>query len=202
MPLLHGDSSAVKSANIKEMIRSGHPRRQAIAAALHEARRTRAEGGRVHKYHVGPIHSPVAGRTDHLPVHVVAGSYVLPADIISGMGQGNTMAGFRVAKDIFGQKFYGGYTSGMPYMSEGLPYGVTSPHRKSGGRTADHQQWDDKNLVPVIVAGGEFVMHPIDVVHRGHGSLDDGHSVMDQYVKRYRAKMIKTLSKLPGPRRD
>ena len=202
MPLLHGDSQKTISHNISEMVHAHHPRNQAIAAALNEARRTRAEGGRVHKYHVGPIHSPVAGRTDHLPVHVVSGSYVLPADIISGMGEGNTMAGFKVAKDLFGQKFYGGYTSRTPYVSEGLPYGVTSPHRRSGGRADNHEHWDDRNLVPVVVAGGEFVMHPIDVVHRGHGSLDDGHAVMDQYVKRYRAHLIKTLGKLAGPRKD
>jgi len=33
------------------------------------------------KLHTGPIHSPVAGRTDHLPMHVPAGSYVIPADL-------------------------------------------------------------------------------------------------------------------------
>lgn len=56
------------------------------------------------KIHVGPIHSPVAGRTDHLPINVPSGSYVIPADIISAMGEGNTMAGFRVANKVFGMQ--------------------------------------------------------------------------------------------------
>ena len=54
------------------------------------------------KIHVGPIHSAVAGRTDHLPMHVPSGAYVIPADIVSALGEGNTMAGFEVLNDMFG----------------------------------------------------------------------------------------------------
>ena len=83
-----------------------------LEAALNIARENNARGGmpkmhikkpKMGKIHVGPIHSQVAGRTDHLNMHVKSGSYVIPADIISAMGEGNTMAGFRVAKNIFSQ---------------------------------------------------------------------------------------------------
>ncbi len=37
MPLKSGKSQAVISANIKEMIKAGHPKDQAIAAAEHKA---------------------------------------------------------------------------------------------------------------------------------------------------------------------
>ena len=40
MPLKKGSSRATISANIKEMIASGHPQKQAVAAALANARRT------------------------------------------------------------------------------------------------------------------------------------------------------------------
>ena len=103
--------------------------KQAAAAALRTAR---ASGGSV-KVHSGPIHSAVAGRTDHLPMNVASGSYVIPADIISAMGEGNSMAGFKIAKDIFSAP---DMTSGTPYGEEGLPYGATSP-RKAGGGAAD-----------------------------------------------------------------
>ena len=142
------------------------------------------------KIHVGPIHSPVAGRTDHLPMHVASGSYVIPADIISAMGEGNTMAGFRVAKNMFSQPFYG---SGTPYSESGLPYGATSPHKAEGGEV---------NTVPIVAAGGEYVIHPRDVVKIGRGSLEDGHKLLDQFVLKMRKKTVNVLKNLPGPKKN
>ena len=354
MPLKKGSSQKTISSNISEMIKSGHPRDQSIAAALRTAR---AHGGKVHK---GPIHSSVAGRTDHLPMHVASGSYVIPADIISAMGEGNSMAGFKIAKDIFSVK---NITKGMPYGAKGLPYGVSAPHKAEGGGmgtraaapvsrsapaptaaparspmvstgnlkadtaigrgdqgvinnqkaaamyaaqdnardgtpiSAHLQQWLPKKApsgramengmgapsaslfnpagggvsapatsseapyqntffnkmkpvigaivgtgmglgpvagytagkgfqkndqgetkfgnffnskasggatdgVPIVAAGGEYVIPPEDVVHIGGGDLDHGHKVLDAFVKKMRQKTIKTLQNLPGPKKD
>jgi 8-oxo-dGTP pyrophosphatase MutT (NUDIX family) len=115
------------------------PYEQAIATALNAARRNRESGGRTGsdglsgpKFHAGPIHSHVAGRTDHLPITVESGSYVLPADIVSAGGEGNTMAGFKVLRRTFGGHPYG--ASSKPYGQSTGPYG--SPvSRASGGRT-------------------------------------------------------------------
>lgn len=203
MPLKHGKSQETISGNIAELIRAHHPRAQAIAAALNTARQSEKRGGmpKAHrpkkfKLHVGPIHSPVAGRTDHLNMYVPRGAYVMPADITSGMGEGNTMAGFRVAKDIFTQPFYG---SGAPYGVSGLPYGRSGPHRAAGGEVHEDDYDDDDEGVPIVAAGGEYVIAPRDVVWRGKGSLDDGHKILDIFVKKYREKLIKTLKGLPGP---
>jgi hypothetical protein len=145
----------------------------------------------------GPIHSQVAGRTDHLPIHVASGSYVIPADIISSMGEGNTMAGFKAARKIFTRpmSFMGmPYDSGMePYGESGLPYGARSVGHAEGGATG---------AVPVVVAGGEYVVHPNDVVYIGRGNLERGHKILDSFVKKQRAKTINTLQKLPGPKKD
>ena len=43
MPLSHGKSKKVISENIREMVRSGHPKDQAIAASLNEARKSGAK---------------------------------------------------------------------------------------------------------------------------------------------------------------
>jgi hypothetical protein len=51
--------------------------------------------------HVGPLKSDVAGRTDHLPISVPAGAYVLPADIVSALGEGNTSAGLKIVDQMF-----------------------------------------------------------------------------------------------------
>jgi hypothetical protein len=138
--------------------------------------------------HTGPIHSSVAGRTDHLPMHVPSGSYVLPADVVSGApgAEGNTMAGFAHAKRVFGGMPRGG--GSQPYNHEGGPYGMAS-----GGAT---------NGVPIVAAGGEYVVHPDHVRDVGGGDLDLGHKVLDEFVKRVRADNIKTLRKLPGPKKD
>lgn len=146
----------------------------------------RAAGGRAPapktqrtpKPHVGPIHSPVAGRTDHLPMHVPSGSYVIPADIVSASGEGNTMAGFKIMNRIFGSR--GGAPKG---------YG-------EGGAVHDGE------LVPIIAAGGEYVIHPAAIVKIGGGDLEKGHKELDDFVKGLRAKTVKTLQKLPGPKKD
>jgi hypothetical protein len=323
MPLTPGSSRATISHNVSEMVEAGHPQKQAVAAALRTARAT---GGSV-KVHKGPIHSAVAGRTDHLPMNVASGSYVIPADIISAMGEGNSMAGFKVAKDIFSAP---DITKGAPYGATGLPYDASTP-RKAGGGAADSGraanpapqraaspaparpasvqaqsggggytgladmfngggpgrsgstfsggplsgalnslgvrpmgQGDQSgggggfmrnaapiigglvagplgvlagsayrkgytglgdmmdgggpaaagtpysgfaaggstSSVPIVAAGGEFVIPPEDVVHIGGGDLDHGHKILDAFVKKMRQKTIKTLQRLPGPKKD
>ena len=149
--------------------------------------------------HEGPIHSPVAGRTDHLPMHVKSGSYVIPADIIGAMGEGNTMAGFKVARRMFSsnpyfQKSMSPYGSSSPiYNSDEKPYGA----RAAGGGTPGN---DD--LVPIVAAGGEYVISPQDVTRLGEGDIDKGHKLLDSFVTKYRKKTIKVLQNLPGPKRD
>jgi len=201
MPLLKGKGQSTISHNIAEMVHAGHPKDQAIAAALNTARKSATGGLHVHKphaphlggkLHVGPIHSSVAGRTDHLPMHVPSGSYVIPAGIISAMGEGNTMAGFKHMKRIFGGTPYGGGSA--PYGQSGGPYGAEMPHRATGG-AAD-------GGVPIVAAGGEYVLSPEQVTEAGDGDMDRGHLVLDEWVKRMRKKTIKTLQKLPGPKKD
>ena len=130
------------------------------------------------KLHTGPIHSPVAGRTDHLPMHVPAGSYVIPADVVSGYGEGNTMAGFKRLNMTFGHK-------------GGAPKG-----KAEGGAAMAGEP------VPIVAAGGEYVIHPDVIVKIGGGNIERGHKELDDFVNSSRAKTVKTLQKLPGPVKD
>ena len=209
MPLKKGKSKATVSSNISELMHMGRPQKQAVAIALAKSRTGKEVGGsffgqpapgNTTKVHVGPIHSPVAGRTDHLPMHVPSGAYVIPADIISAMGEGNTMAGFRVAKSIFQPVVKpSSIFNPIPYMS-GFP-GASAylglPKRATGGPIGLPFE-----PVPIVAAGGEYVIHPDHVTAMGGGNIDAGHKMLDEFVKKYRAKTVKTLQKLPPPKVD
>lgn len=121
--------------------------------------------------HTGPIKSQVKGRTDHIPISVPSGAYVIPADVVSGMGQGNSDAGHVALAQRFN-----------------LTPGRTS-YARGGG-------------VKIMAAGGEHVIDPADVRKRGRGNLDKGHEFFDKFVVEERKKIVKTLRKLPGPKKS
>jgi len=81
-------------------------------SALNIARKIkRAKGGGVH---VGPIISHVAGRTDHHDMNVPNGAFVVPADVVSGLGEGNTLAGMKVIEHMFPHPSADGGSAGDP----------------------------------------------------------------------------------------
>jgi hypothetical protein len=55
--------------------------------------------------------------------------------------------------------------------------------------------------VPVVLAGGEYAIHPDDVRKIGHGNLKNGHKILDHFVVEVRKKTTKELQKLPGPKK-
>lgn len=130
------------------------------------------------------MHSPVAGRTDRLPIGVHPNSYVIPADVVSGLGQGNTISGGHLLDTMFGdmKPMKMGHT--MPKAPKGM--------MSKGGAT---------HHVPIMAAGGEYVVHPDIVAHIGEGSHSKGHRILDTLVKNVRGHTIKTLSKLPQPKK-
>jgi len=101
------------------------------------------------------------------------------------------MAGFKAARRTFGGTPYG--QAGAAYGATSAPYGMNMPHKAHGGET---------HAVPIVAAGGEYVIHPRDVIRIGNGSLERGHQELDKFVKKMRRKTIKTLQKLPGPKKD
>ncbi len=243
MPLLPGKENI--GHNISEMIKAGHPRDQAIAAAMSESRKhaaggevknprqrntpngivvtyepgvegtfpigtpqstidasikqhdsgNYARGGKLFvmrqahlKNHIphygGLIKSDVAGRTDKHHISVLPDSFVVPADIVSnGLGQGNTLAGAKTLDNLFPH-------SALQHQSPPTAKNVIGKFAKGG---ASHG-------VPIIVAGGEFIIHPHDVAKVGGGNIKHGHQILDEFVKHIRKKSIKETSKLPGPK--
>jgi hypothetical protein len=149
----------------------------------------------------GMLNSTIPGRTDKIPLNLKAGSYVLPADIPSALGQGNTMAGGEILKKMFSSGPYGM----APMRGTGrpnIPRLNLSPQKlpkmsKKGGEVTEGE--DDH--VPIVAAGGEYIVHPDVVRDIGHGSMKAGHSVLDKFVLKVRKHHIDTLKKLPPPKK-
>jgi hypothetical protein len=195
MPLVQGSSRAAVSENIRREISAGKPHKQAIAIALNTARRAtrRAMGGQTpwavksearSMMHSGPIRSIVPGRTDKHNMNVGSGSYVVPADVVSHMGQNNSSAGMAKLGSMFGP---------MPKMAHGsLPKAPSIRMPKAHGGAIGKP-------TPIIAAGGEYVIPPEIVAEIGGGDIDLGHKALDAWVLKVRKAHIKTLRKLPGP---
>lgn len=149
----------------------------------------------------GLLHSAIAGRTDRLPMPVASGSYILPSDTVSGLGEGNTLAGARLISEMFGT---GPFGIRPPHGSGHLQ--APSPPRPSQSQPsagfAKGGAAETEQPVPIVAAGGEVVLPP-DVVRRiGSGDISRGHSILDKFVLKVRARTAKELRKLPGPKRD
>jgi hypothetical protein len=147
----------------------------------------------------GMIHAYSPGRTDTVNMEPLAGSYVIPADVISGLGEGNSLAGARVMDEVIRSGPFG-----TPAPREQHGRGPPNPPRSGawGESRGGRAQGAPGNRVPIVAAGGEYMVHPDDVARIGGGNLKHGHDVLDAFVKHVRAKTVKTLRKLPGPKKD
>ena len=148
----------------------------------------------------GMLKSAIPGRTDKIPLNVPGGSYVLPADIPSALGQGNTMAGGTILDKMFNRG----------------PYGMSLPRAKSGGgpphmsrmsslvkvRKSGYADGGDADHAKIIAAGGEYIIHPHQVASIGGGDIDKGHKILDAFVNHVRKQHIATLKSLPGPKKN
>jgi hypothetical protein len=149
--------------------------------------------GRPDKTHEGFLHSPVPGRTDKLPIAVKGGAYVLPADHVAALGQGNSLAGADRVNKMFKMGPYG--IKAMPLR------GIRSP-RPSAMKTAVVKRAEGgETPTDIIAAGGEIVIPPERIIER-FGSLDGGHKQLDAWVVNTRKKHIKTLRNLKPPKKN
>lgn len=141
----------------------------------------------------GLINSPVPGRTDRIPMTPPSGSYVIPADVVSGLGEGNTAAGAKALDLAMSTQPHGIAAPqmhrgiGMPRPPPAAPVGDSAGGRNKG--------------VDVIVAGGEYIVPPHVVHHLGGGDMKKGHDYLDRMVVKLRQRIVREMSKLPGPKK-
>lgn len=230
MPLQHGNSRAVISQNIREMVAAGHPQNQAVAAALRIAHES--GGGRVHRqmggmspsmespwwerseartadqFHPGGLIGGVgAGRTDRIPLAVMADSHVIPADVVSGLGQGTTLGGARVLEQAMHSA---PYAVSMPGRHGGstIPRPPAVPHAGFGQQEPGFGQQEpgfaiggQPRITHILAAPGEFIVPPHIVHAWGQGDMRRGHDRIDDMIKRVRQHTIKWMKTAPPPKK-
>ncbi len=192
MPLNKSGTKTAFKENVKTLLgevgQSPHvqSRSQALAVA-YSLRKQRADGGGVH---VGPISSTVPGRTDDHPMDVASGSYVIPSECVSNLGENNTNAGMVKLHEVL---------SGTPEQIRKF-FGAKPPARAVGGKTERYN--GEISPVPINAAGGEFIVPPNIISIVGYGDLKQGHATLDKWVMSKRKQHIKTLRGLSPPAKD
>lgn len=143
---------------------------------------TRSEASADNRPASGFLNGKTFGRQDSLYTSAPSGSYIIPADVTSGLGEGNSQAGARVIDEMLSTN----------------PWGVASRGRRraKGGGVENGQP--ERN-VPVLLSHGEYAVPRDKVLEIGDGNLKRGHRILDQFVMNERAKHIKKLKSLPGP---
>lgn len=102
--------------------------------------------------HSGPIHGSTPGRVDTIEMSVPGESFIVPADVVSALGEGNTHAGFKVLGQMF------------PAPPQGRAMGGPVPIITAAGEYAVHPSHVQR------VGGGDF--------KKGHEALRDFVSIV------------------------
>jgi hypothetical protein len=104
--------------------------------------------------------------------HVPNGSHIIPADVVSALGQGNTISGAQMLHQHFGGALVPG---AAPGRADTLPY--NGPGQK------------------LMLSSGEVAIPPSGVQKMG------GHGAFNHFIEKTRAKATKTMKKLPKPKK-
>lgn len=156
------------------------------------------------------------GRADALDTTAPSGSYILPADVVSGLGEGSSLAGARAVEEMLRTGPWG-----TPQVQQRRGSG---PPRPPSIRQADSKGGGVKGdvtagHVPVLLSDGEYQVGVPHVVAIGRHYLMEhakkigkkgilftaqqclkaGHKILDAFVLQQRKEHIKKLKSLPGP---
>lgn len=141
----------------------------------------------------GYLHGSTPGRADAILTTAPAGSHVVPADIIAGLGEGNSLAGAKVFDRIM-RTGPGGIPMPSSRGGRGLPH-APAPFREAAGGVVG----GDGEQTPVALSHGEAVVPPHVVRTWGGGDQKLGHKIWDDWIVTMRKFFIDQLKKLPPP---
>ena len=148
------------------------------------------------------INSSVPGRTDRIPMRAKTGSFVLPADVVSGFGQGNTQAGAKMWGDAIAHSIGPmGIQSAIRARAMRAPtLGMAGLGGRGGkGARGFAEGGDVDDLTPIVTAGGEALVDPEIVEALGGGDPELGKKKLTSSMMKVRKQVIEHLKSLPRP---
>ncbi|HEX3587804.1 MAG TPA: hypothetical protein VH024_17525 [Candidatus Angelobacter sp.] len=143
----------------------------------------------------GLIHGITGGRADKVAMNLAPNSHVIPSDVVSGWGQGNTASG----------------AANLEHAFHTGPFGVSMPKPPSRGpsfrappapRLARGGVPSERGGIHTMVSDGELIVPPADVHRIGDGDHDRGHDWLDRFIVHSRKHIVAQTKKLKGPVRD
>lgn len=156
----------------------------------------------------GFLHGSSPGRADSVLTTAPGGAYVLPSEVLSGLGEGNSLAGARIADAMFSS---GPHGIGLPRGGRGMgpprPPPAFREQASDGGpiKLFKGGAGGAKNGTDVALSHGEFVISPEWCEAFGRGkdktmapdvARKRAHRVLDKWVVHWLKEHAKTLVKL------
>lgn len=204
MPLRSGSDQATIGYNIHEMMASGHPHNQAVAAALHNAHYD--DGGMVPS---APDPTPglqpsVQSQTPQSQSLIQRFSAMSPEQLrelaprLSGQVQ-------QIVQRILQQKQMASQQPSQPQQAavggtvHDNRHSVLFPGGAVGYASGGAATHSEDECVPILAAGGEFVISPHHVAQLAGGDVRAGHKLLDAWVVDARQQIVNKMKSLKGP---
>jgi hypothetical protein len=199
MPLAPGKKNI--GLNIAELVNSGRAQKEAVAIALataerqrrakprQPARQARADGGGI----TGSMLGKGLGRADNRHMSALPGAHVIPADVVSALGEGNSEAGHNILAGAFPTSIKAG-----KLLKSGKKARPFKPVRIKSAPLFGRKRADGGS-VPIAVSDGEFIVHPDDVLEVGNGDRDAGHAKLNNFIEEARRLNLERLAGLNNP---
>jgi hypothetical protein len=159
----------------------------------------------------GMIGGTGGGRTDRLPLVVPAEAHVIPADVMSALGQGNSAHGGPVLEAALGGGT-GPYNTKIPaaHIAHTIPRPPPVP-RGAISEIAEGGRMHEPTSI--LAASGEFVVRPDQVealgkraiqqgmAKKGEDPIMAGHRLLDEMIANVRKFQIQWLKQAPPPKK-
>ena len=148
----------------------------------------------------GYLHGATAGRADALKGTAASDSYILPAEEIAGLGEGNSLMGARVIQSMLNSGPHG-IPQERQRAGRGLPHPPSAQEpREFQAKGGGVQHHEGQPTTKVALSHGEYSMSPEEVMRfTGQKDRASAMRVMDLFTMELRKRHIKDLKGLKPP---